>query len=77
MSVKLECSFCGKEITKDVFNISVDVERQNIPKESKWDKSNEIYREYICPKCYNLIILYFRHIVANIRKNKGEYKPNE
>lgn len=72
----VDCSFCKKEITKDRYNFSLEVERQDIPLESDWQKSYDWTREDVCSKCFTKINNYFQYILYNIRQNKGEYIPN-
>lgn len=70
----VNCSFCGNEIRRDRFNFVLKIERQDIPRKSNWQTSYESAREDVCAKCFELANSYYRHILENIRKNKGEYK---
>lgn len=70
----LNCSFCEKEITRDRYEFALEGQRQDHPPNGEWQKLVEIPTEDNCPKCFALLVSYFKHIKANIRKNKGEYK---
>lgn len=68
----VNCSFCGKLITKDRYNIAHVLERQDIPNESDWQKSTDFYREDVCPKCQELITQYCYNFMERLRENKGD-----
>ena len=73
---KMKCNICEKEITRDRYCFAIEGQRQDFPPEGKWGPLVEIPTEDICGNCFDLIIGYFRHIMENIRKNKGEYKTS-
>ncbi len=73
----IKCSFCGNEITRDRFEFALEGRRQDFPPKGKWQRLVEVPREDVCPKCFELIVSYFRHILDNIRTNKGEYKTKK
>ena len=70
----VNCQFCEKEITRDLYNLSLDLERQDFPEESEWSKSTYDYRENICLKCANLIMSQYSALINHLRRNKGILK---
>ncbi len=73
----INCSFCEKEIVKDRYNIMLEIERQDFVPEGNWQKTGDLAKEDVCPNCFDTIILYFKHILDNLRHNKGIYKNSQ
>jgi hypothetical protein len=70
----VNCSFCGNEIKRDRYNLTLKIERQDHPPSGNWSKGYDFPREDICKDCVKEITRYYGHILDNIRKNKGKYK---
>lgn len=68
------CRFHGTPINQDRFNIGLELERQDFPGKSEWQKSTEFYLENVCPKCYSTLNNVFRFVVKKLMEDKGEWK---
>ena len=69
--MSLKCSICEKLITKDRYNISHVLERQDFPPNGDWQELTDFYLENVCPNCQERITKYSRGYVAFLKKHKG------
>ena len=72
----LNCSICEKEINIDRYNITYELERQDFPNKSNWQKSVDLYLENICSNCQSTINSYYRGLIQHLRANKGKIKQD-
>ena len=59
----VKCKFCKKEITKDRFCVYLELERQDVPPNGRWQKSCERTNENVCPRCKDRIVHSFDQII--------------
>jgi DNA-directed RNA polymerase subunit RPC12/RpoP len=70
----VNCSKCGNEITRDRFNISFILERQDFPPSGDWQESVDRYLNDICPNCTHKIMKAVHQIFDTSEEQK---KVNE
>ncbi len=74
MNERILCRFHKTPIYQDRYNIGLDLEREDLPGKSGWQKSTESYLENVCPKCYDTLSTLWRMIVKKLEEDKGEWK---
>lgn len=70
----IKCSMCKKTILRDRYNLSWVLERQDDPGKSDWQKSTDMYRENVCPRCQQIISQYVHGFLEYFREHKGDIK---
>lgn len=58
--------FCKSDIKQDRYCISLGLERQDFPLETKWQKNTEVYLENVCSKCEQKIVDNFRSFIRTL-----------
>lgn len=66
--MKMKCSLCKKEFDKDRYNVKLELERQDIPKETKWQSSTENPVTDCCSECYETIVWHYKETIRQLKR---------